>query len=176
LRFIGIAIFLLTLVANTAAFAFDTEVWLAKREILTREAERLRDLYRKMAMKVEDPAADVLVPIETFEDGSVKTSVEAKKVKYFLKEGLIWAENVVVKNFNSKGEVEIRIDARNCLIDRMTKSGWADGYARICYGKSTSFVGKDVYFSSKEEYVIAMHDSKIESKDLKFGGQKPWER
>jgi hypothetical protein len=24
--------------------------------------------------------------------------------------------------------------------------------------------------------VIAMHDSKIESKDLKFGGQKPWER
>ena len=157
------------LAAFAASAAFDSEEWLAKREMLSLEAERLRVAFTNCAAQVKDPAEDITVPLETFPDGSVKSSIHAKRAMLFLDTGLVWAEDVTVQKRDEAGRVVSQIDAKNCVVDRMTKSGWADGPAKITHG-STVFEGEGVYFSSPEAYVMVKRRSKIVSKDLTFGG------
>lgn len=165
---INILAVFLTLAASAA---FDSEAWLQKREMLSREAERLATAYTNCVARLTEAAEDVNIPLETFEDGSVKSSVTAKKAAFFLDTGLIWAENVCVRKRDRDGQTVAQIDARNCVIDRVTKSGWADGRARLIHG-TTVFQGEGVYFSSPEGYVMVRRGSQIESTDLKFGGVK----
>ena len=159
-------------VAALRCLAFNSAEWLEKREILTREAERLQAAYTNCVAHLQTPAEDVTVPVETFEDGSVKVVVAAKKAQYFLQSGLVWAEDVVVRKFKKDGSLDARIDAKNCVVDRLAKSGWAEGPATVTHGKTT-FRGKGVFFSSPESYVKVFERSDIESKDLKFGGVAP---
>lgn len=155
--------------AMTVSAAFDSTEWLARREMLSLEAERLRAAFSNCAAKVTEPAEDITVPLETFPDGSVKSSIHAQKAMLFLDSGIVWAEGVTVKKVDAEGKVVAQIDAKNCVVDRLTKSGWADGPAKISHG-STVFEGEGVYFSSPEAYVMVMRNSRIVSKDLKFGG------
>ena len=157
------------LAALTASAAFDSTEWLAKREMLTLEAERLQAAYSNCLARVSEAAEDVVVPLETFPNGSVKSSVFAKKAVFFLDTGLVWASGVCVKKQDEDGRVLSQIDARSCVIDRTTKSGWAEGPARLRHG-TTEFVGEGVYFSSPEGFVSVMRKSRIVSRDLKFGG------
>ena len=156
----------------SAALAFDSVEWHGKRELFAREAERLMAVYTNCVAQLQTPAEDVTVPVETFDDGSVKLMVYAKKAQYFLDSGLVWAEDVVVRKFKSDGTLDARIDAKNCVVDRFTKSGWAQGPATVVHGKTT-FKGDGIYFSSPEAYVKVFSGSEIESKDLKFGGLNP---
>ncbi len=151
------------------AVAFDSSAWLQKREVMTREAERLQSLYTKYAESSESPATDVFVPIETFSDGSIRSSIKAKKAMYHLDEGFLWGEDVVIERFNEEGKVESMIKAPHVLIDRQMKSGWVEGVA-IIYHEGTIFRGEGVYFSSPEGYLMSTSKSKIVSKGLKFGG------
>ena len=162
----------LCLAAAFPAQAFDSAEWHGKRELLLREAERLQAAYSNCLASVHEPAESVTVPVETFDDGSVKAVVSARKARFFLKEGLIWAEGVVIKRFAQDGSEESRIDAASCVVDRATRSGWAEGPARVRHGKTT-FSGSGVYFSSPESYVRVFKGSVIESSDLSFGGVSP---
>lgn len=165
-------IFTISLLAAAAqAAAFDSTAWLEKREILSREAERLMAAYTNISAKVTEPAENVTVPVESFPDGAIKTVVQARKAQYFLQEGFIWAENVVVKRFRSPGKLEFRIDARNCIIDRSTKSGWANGKAIIRHD-GTVFYGDGIYFSSPEGFVTSWRDTRVEIRGIKTGSLK----
>lgn len=161
---------LLALVAvQTASAAFDAEAWLAKRRRLTAEALRLREAYTNCIAGVEAPAENVTVSLETFPDGTVKTSVSAQRAQFFLDTGLVWAEGVVLRKFKKDGVLDARIDAENCVIDRNAKAGWSEGEAKVVQG-STAFRGKRVYFSSREGYVKVFRDTDMESHDLQAGG------
>ena len=151
------------------AWAFDSTAWLEKRADLEHEINRLRAAYRQCARNVQTPAEDVTVPVETFPDGSVKTSVHAQKAQYFLASGLVWAEGVTVRKFKRDGTLDLTLEAQNCVIDRLTKSAWAEGAAKLTQGE-TVFRGQGVYFSSPEGYVRVTRDSSFESNDLKGGG------
>ena len=151
------------------SFAFNSEEWLGKRELFAREAERLRAAYTNCVANLQVPAEDVTIPVETFDDGSVKVMIFAKKAQYFLDKGLVWAEDVTVRRFKPDGTLEAKIEAKNCVVDRFSKSGWAEGLATVTHGK-TIFKGKGVYFSSPEGYVKVVERTDVESKDLKFGG------
>lgn len=151
------------------AAAFDSTAWLQKREIMTREAERLEAIYEKYSAELDSPATDIFVPLETFPDGSIRSSVKAKKAMYHLDDGYLWGEDVVIERFNENGKVESMIKADHVLVDRQTKSGWVEGKA-IIYHEGTIFRGVGVYFSSPEGYVMSKSNSKIVSKGLKFGG------
>ena len=152
--------------------AFDSAEWLGKRELLTREAERLMAAYTNCVATLQVPAEDVTVPVEVFEDGSLKTVVSARRAQYFLESGLVWAEGVTIRKFKSDGSVDGVIEAEHCVVDRNSKSGWAEGAAKVTHGE-TVFTGKGIYFSSPESYVKVFADSHIDSKDLKFGGVRP---
>jgi len=152
--------------------AFDSAEWLGKRELFAREAERLRGVYSNCLARLESPAQDVTVPIETFPDGSVKILVSAKKAQYFLDTGLVWAEGVVIRKFRNDGSEDGRIEAANCVVDRVAKNGWAEGRATVTHDKTT-FRGVGIFFSSQDSYVKVFEGSDIESKDLKFGGVRP---
>ena len=151
------------------SFAFNSDEWLGKRELFAREAERLRAAYTNCVANLQVPAEDVTIPVETFDDGSVKVMIFAKKAQYFLDKGLVWAEDVTVRRFKPDGTLEARIEAKNCVVDRFSKSGWAEGQATVTHGK-TVFRGKGIYFSSPEAYVKVFFGSDVESTDLKFGG------
>lgn len=159
------------LVFAVSAPAFDSTAWLEKREILSREAERLAVAYTNYAARVSEPAENVSVPVESFPDGAIKTLVQARRAQYFLEEGFIWAENVVVRRYRAPGKLEFRIDARNCIVDRSTKSGWANGKA-IVRSDETVFCGDGIYFSAPEGYVSAWNDAKIEMRGVKSGSLK----
>lgn len=158
--------------AACAALAFDSAEWLEKRELLTQEAERLRAAYKDCEKKATEPAEDVTIPVDTFPDGSVKLTIHAEKAQYFHSKGLVWAENLKVLKFDRDGEEDSRVEAKHCLFDKETKSGWAEGPTKFTHGKTT-FRGNGVYFSSPEGYVMVLEDADIESKDLKFGGARP---
>lgn len=159
----------LVMLAALPAVAFNSVEWLEKRAFLSLEAERLKSAYATYAAKVSGPAENVSIPVEMFEDGSIKTVVTAKKAQYFLNEGFVWAEGVQARKFKPDGSVDAQLDADNCIIDRNTKSGWCEGKATISHG-STVFSGVGVYFSSPEAYVKVTKSSEVVSKDLKFGG------
>lgn len=143
--------------------------WYEKREIFSREAERLRDAYKAFSARVTEPSENVIIPVETYDDGSVKFVVTAGKAQIFTDEDVVWASEVIIRKFTDKGEEESRIEAGRCLVDRESKSGWVEGPAKVKQGK-TEFSGKDLYFSSEESYLQSYSDSHIETKDLKFGG------
>ncbi len=155
--------------ASLSSFAFDSEAWLGKREMLTREAERLRAAYSNCTARVDQSAEGMVVPIETYPNGAIKYSIAADRAQFFLKEGLIWADGVVITQLDLDGKELSRIEARSCVVDRDTKSGWVEGRARIVRDR-TSFTGEGVYFSSPENYVISFDASRVESKDVKTGG------
>ena len=165
MRFIAIVVVLAALCAQ----AFDLSSWRAQRDLHVREAARLREAYSNCLQRLERPAEDVTVPVETHSDGSVRLVVQAKRAQFFLDSGLVWAENVVVRKFGPGGALDARIDARSCVIDRFTKSGWAEGAARVQQGK-TSFAGRNVYFSSPESYVRVFDGADLVSEGVKAAG------
>jgi len=160
---------ILLVFAALGVAAFDSADWLCKREIMTREAERLRGVYSNCLCNVVSPADKVSVPVESFEDGSIKTLVSADKAQYFLQEGLIWGTGVVVRVYAKDGSVEGCLTADSCVVDRSSKCGWAEGKVTVTHGK-TRFAGVGAFFSSPESYVKVFRDSKVTSDDLKFGG------
>lgn len=167
------AIFVLAALAGlSAAAAFDSEAWLGKRRLMGKESARLRKAYASCVAKLQMPADDVTIPVDTHPDGSVKTIVNAKRAQYFLKSGLVWAEGVVVRKHSQDGSLDLRIEAENCVIDRQSRSGWVDGRAKIVQG-STVFTGRNVFFSSPEEYVKVFRNVKLLTKDAKVGGIVP---
>ena len=149
--------------------AFDSAAWQEKRVALSREADRLREAYRQCVSKLQTPAEDVTLPLEMFPNGSVQIVVHARKAQYFLSSGFVWAEGVTVRKFKRDGSLDITLEAQNCVIDRETKSGWAEGAVTLTQG-GTVLRGRGVYFSSPEGYLCVTQDSDIDSKDLKNGG------
>lgn len=134
--------------------SFDSTAWMASRTDRVREAERLRTAYQKCAAAVQEPAENVTVPVENYPDGSVKASVVAERAQIFLKDGLIWCSGVKIRQFRPDGSVESEIDAANCVVDRTTRSGWAEGAARATYRGEADLSGAGIYFSAKDEYVM----------------------
>jgi len=160
------------LLSKSAAFAFDSTAWDVKRNLHRNEALRLRAAYSNCVARLQQPADDVTIPVDQYEDGSVKSIIYAKRAQFFLDTGLVWGEGVVVRKYDRDGALDSRIDASSCVVDRYSKSGWAEGDAKVVHGKTT-FTGRGVYFSSPESYVKVFEGSDIVSEDLKFGGARP---
>ena len=143
-----------------AAGAFDSEGWLEKRAVLDREAERLAALYVRCVAALQTPAENLVVPIESY---------PAARAQYFIDEGLVWGEDVTVREFDPDGAPRAEVKAKNCVVDRTTKSGYVAGHAKAVYG-GTTVEGDGIYFSFAEEFVKIMSNVAIESKDLKVEG------
>lgn len=150
---------------------FSGRAWLEKRAALWEEAMRLKEAYEGCAASLKSPAENVTVPIENYPDGTVKASISAKRAQFFLDSGFVWGEGVTVSQFSQDGEEQAKVTAQNCVVDRKSKSGWAQGQATITYG-GTVVEGAGVYFSLEEEYVMITAGTKIISTDLKLGGLK----
>ncbi len=159
---------LLTLIFATAQ-AFDAAAWFEKRTMLGQEADRLRVEYSFYAQKVESPAENLILPLEKFPNGAIKTLLKAKKAQIFLEKGYVWAEGVEVEEFEKDGRRRGFFSAESCLVDRSTKSGWISGHAHAVYDQTT-LDGDSVYFSFSEEYVKLYDAVRIEQNDVKVKG------
>ncbi len=156
-----------SLLLPVAACAFDSVAWLGKRELLSREAERLVSAYTSCVARLETPAENVSFPIESHPDGSIKSVIKAKRAQFFLDTGLVWGTNIVVRQMSTNGVVEAEIRADNCVVDRSTKSGWVSGHASAMYD-GNEVEGDGIYFSFSEEFVTIYTNTLIRAKEQKF--------
>jgi lipopolysaccharide transport protein LptA len=157
---------LLAVLFSLSLFAFNSTEWLAHKQVLMREAERLQGAYSSFSSKVKTPAEDVLVPVDTFSNGSVKTLVTASRAQFFPSEGFVWAKDVLAKDFSEKGVNKSSLSAESCIVDRSTKSGWVQGKAKACHGE-TEVSGSQVYVSFAENFVMIYSDAQLVSRDVK---------
>lgn len=160
---------IVSVMAGLSTFAFDVESWKAKRAEIERDAVRLAQAYTNCVATTMQPSECAVIPIETFDDGSIKVKIEARKAWFFAKEGMVLGEDVKICRYDSDGVETTRLEAKSCLVDRNSKSGWASGEGRLTHGESV-FVGEDIYFSSSRMYTAAFKSAQIDSTDLKFGG------
>ena len=156
--------------AAITAAAFDSDVWLFKRRQMTADAMKLKAFYEDCAAKASEPAENVAVPIENHPNGSVKSSVFAKKAQFFLESGLVWGEGVIVRELKDDGTVVAQINAENCVVDRNAKAGWAQGRVKALYD-GTVLEGEGVYLDFKKEFVIITDKAKIVSKGFDVSGR-----
>ena len=135
-----------------AAVTFNQEEWLGKREMMSREAERLEKVYDWCAAHLSNPAEKVRVPVDTHPDGSIKTIVLADKAQMFIKESYVWAEGVTIGETDGKKRPVGGVKAEKCAVDRNTRSGWIEGPAEATRDGMV-LTGENAYLSSLEEYV-----------------------
>lgn len=167
---IGLVLLASVLTAGQLAVIGDpaAQQWMDKRERLDKDAERLQIAYTNCIARLTIPSEDMVIPVETYPDGSVKLVIEAKYANLFDNQKLVWARDVVVRKFDEDGEEKTRLEAKECIVDRFSKSGWAQGAGKVMQG-SNIFKGRNFYFSSPDSFVISYEDSMMEAKDLKSG-------
>ena len=143
----------------------------AKIVAMDRDKARLEAAYKECVAKLDRPAEGVVVPVEQHPDGSVKVDATAEKAQFFEKEGYVWCGDVTVREYAPDGSVKCQFHAEGCLMDRSTKTGWAEGRAEGSYGK-TRLEGCGIYFSFSEESVKIYSNVVITSTEIKFEGVK----
>lgn len=148
-----------TLAALAASAAFSSAKWLEERGDDS-DVLRLRAAYADCVKKIETPAENVLIPLETFSNGQVKSRVTAGRAHMFPDTGFIWGEQIRVEQFKEDGTLYASLDAENCVVDRKSKCGWVEGSAKMVYGDS-SVRGRGVYFSLEREFVKIFSQSEI---------------
>ena len=147
-----------------SGLAFNSEQWLAERADDS-DMVRLRVAYRDCVAKVESPAENVVIPLESFPDGSVKSRLTAARAQMFSDSDYIWGENIRVEQYREVGSTNVwaSLNAENCIVDRKTRSGWVEGNAAMVYGDS-SIKGRGVYFSLTREYIKILSNCEIRTK------------
>lgn len=145
--------------------AFSSAEWLAERNDDS-DMVRLRAAFSDCMAKLSQPAENVMFPLESFPDGTVKSRIKAKRAQMFLESGYIWGEGIRVEEYDRKGNVKSSLDADNCVVDRNTRTGWVEGGAVMRLG-DTVVKGRGVYFSFNREFVKIFSQSEIRSRGLK---------
>ncbi len=145
--------------ATVVASAFSSEKWLAERGDDS-DVLRMRAAYADCVKRLETPAENVLIPLETFPDGQVKSRITAARAYMFPDTGFVWGEKIRVEQFKADGSLYASLDAENCVVDRKSKSGWVEGSARMVYGDS-AVKGRGIYFSLAREFIKIFSQSEI---------------
>lgn len=152
------------------AMAFNSAEWLAACRD-DKDMMRLQALYESCTTNSFTPAENVVLPLESYPDGTLKSRISAARAFIFIDTGIIWAEGLHVEQFKPDGVTLMgMLRAENCVVDRKTKSGWVKGQARLKWGE-VSVSGKGVYFSLEREFIKIFKDSQISGKGLKFSKQ-----
>ena len=161
--------------AVTAAFAFDSGKWLAERGDDS-DMLRLRAEYAKCVKNIDVPAENVMLPLEYYPNGAVKSRLRAKKAFMFVDTGFIWGESIKVEQYKEDGRtVEAYLTADNCIVDRKAQSGWVEGNAHMDWD-GTSISGRGIYFSFNREFIKIFSQTEIRTKALKLNAGEVLDR
>ncbi|MBO7166314.1 MAG: hypothetical protein J6V88_02185 [Kiritimatiellae bacterium] len=160
------------MVASATFGAFSIEEWMSVRNDDS-DMLRLRTAYRECASRVKEevPAENVQFPIENYPNGTSKIRLRAARGQMFPEKGYIWAENIVVEQFDENGKLTGSIKADNCVVDRKSKTGWVEGSAVMTYGES-SVKGRGIYFSFTREFIKIFTQSEITTKSFSWDDKK----
>ena len=144
---------LVSAAAFTVAAGFDADAWLLKREVVSREAERLASVFARQQAAADSPAEGLVVPIESWPDGTVKTDLRADRAQFFPSEGLVWGAGVKIKQRRADQSAEAEVTATELLFERATRCVWAEGATKAVYGGDTVIEGEGVYLDFEEGYL-----------------------
>lgn len=149
-----------------AASGFSSREWMARRNDET-DKERLEAAYARLDAAKGQPAEDISLPLERFDDGSVKTTLEAKLAWIFTDEPFVIAEGVHVRRLKEDGSMEMEIVTTRILADRKTKTIWIEGDSIIKTPFATA-TGSEIYFSFEDEMMRVYRGTRITTKALEL--------
>jgi len=162
---------ILCLLFSLAASAFDTDAWVEKNAAMAREAERMKAAYETYSARIDKPAENVTIPLETFESGEVKTVIYAKFGQFFQPEGYTWAKDITAEQYDEDGSLDMRLEADSCLMDRVHKCCWIAGHVKAWH-KKTTLEGDDAFYCTSNKFLKVMTNAKVVSEDVKMKGLK----
>ena len=152
--------------------AFDSEAWLKARDAASEEASEMRRAYAEYSGRVNIPAENLTVPLESFPNGSVKSSIFAKNACFFLQEGYIWGKGVTIRQFTPDGKVESQVDADTCLVNRETRKAWVEGHAKAYYRNQAEIEGDNVFINATNEYITIYDNTVMEAEGRTLKGRR----
>ena len=158
------------ILAAWTAPAFNSEAWMTARSQATAEATELREAYNTYAAKVALPAENLTVPLESFPDGAVKSSIFAKSACFFLEDGYIWGKGVCIRQYTPEGKVESQIDAETCIVNKDTRKAWVEGHAKAYYRSQAEIEGDNVYINATNEYITIYNNTVMKAEGRKLEG------
>ena len=156
----------LALVCASALYGFDSRAWLAERDNDV-DKGRLEAAFSSLNREESLPAEDIMVPIERFDNGLVKTRLDARKAWIFPDENIVIASMIHVVRVKEDGAVELDFTADNAIVDKETKTGWVDGNAVINIDQATAY-GNGAYFSFERELVRVYNQTRIVVRGLQL--------
>lgn len=156
---------------HSAAWAFDSEDWEARKSAVDAEAARLKAAYAHYVMKVDAPSFDLQIPLEQYANGSVKTLIHAQRAQFFMPDNVIWGKGITLTQFNECGKKSLQLNAENGLIDRPSGACWVDGQVRLIHG-GTMLEGVNAYYSSTGDYFKVISNVRVASSDVSLKGLK----
>lgn len=155
----------------SAAWAFDSAAWEARKATVDAEAERLKAAYAHYVLKVDAPSFDLRIPLEQYANGSVKTMIHAKRAQFFTSDNVIWGKEITLTQFDDHGKKSLELNAENALIDRPSGACWVNGRVQIIHG-GTMLEGVNAYYSSTSDYFKIISNARIASTDISLKGLK----
>jgi len=155
--------------AGAAPGAFDADAWDERNAEMMEDALRMKSVYEAVSAKVVDPASDVTIPFEKFDDGTVKSFVFAKRGQLFPFSRCVWAEGVTVKQLRRDGSVDMQLNADRCLVDLNRRSCWVSGHVRAARDR-TVIEGDDAYCNVSNDFLKVMSNAKVVSEDVNMKG------
>lgn len=161
--------YIAAIVLPAAASAFDSEAWLAHRDAMGADADRMRSEWSNCTALVTAPAENLTIPVQLHPDGSPKIVLKSAKAQNFIQERKVWAEGVAGVVFGEDGSVAARASADSCVVDVRSRSGWAEGSVSVEYGPY-SMRGGGFYFSGAEEFVKISGGVVMRAENIDFGG------
>jgi len=165
------ALIVCSLLLIPSLYAFDADVWAAKNDAMAREAARLKADFAVYAAKSSKPAEGLTIPFEVFDSGEVKAVVIARYGQFFHDVGYVWARDITVERYKEDGELDMRLEAEQCLVDRPHKCCWIAGRVKA-YHRKTTLEGVDAFYCSSNNFLKVMSNAKVVSEDVKMKGLK----
>jgi len=132
----------------------------------TKTSARLRMLAAGLALAAGAAAQDDVMPIENlrlplerYEDGTLKTQVRAGAA-LVPPEGLIVASNVVVEMFAPDGTLDLRMEAEDCRLDRERGAADSSSAVRVQRG-DVKLSGKGFVWSGEKKRVRIKAEARV---------------
>jgi hypothetical protein len=118
------------------------------------------------AQEAAMPIRNLRLPLEHYEDGTVKTQLRAG-VALVPPQGIVTASNVVVELFLPDGSVDVRLDAEDCRFDR--EQGRVDSENRVKVTRAgVELSGKGFIWQREKQRVKILSRARVAfQRDLK---------
>ena len=120
-----------------------------------------------IAVLAQEPMEDLRVPLEHYASGALKTELFAARAEV-PPDGNIVASGVILKTFTEAGELEMQIDAADCVYDQSAQVASSSNRVSLKRGNIT-LSGDGFTWVGAEDTLTILKDARLAFPSAVFG-------